>query len=199
MAWVRGEIAKFAGGKTMLLLAGGLLLGTALHAQAGGGKTAPPACGTEIPTGVRVVKVPDADLHNVTVSDFSVSPSKNTQTYDLSMQVKNGTDKWCITSLAVTYVFGDARGQEWTANEYPAVMNFKTQSDSPAPAKAAKPVSLKLPAAPAVGMPPGQDRRRIVFDVYYYIQPRPTGFFDGFHLISAQIDYCMGYAVGEGK
>ena len=183
----------------MFVAAGFLFSAASVSAQSIVAKSAPPACGTEIPTGVRVVKVPDADLHNVTLSDFSVSPSKNTQTYDLSMQVKNGTDKWCITSLAVTYVFGDARGQEWTANEYPAVMNFKTQSDAPAPAKAAKPVSLKLPAAPAVGMPPGQDRRRIVFDVYYYIQPRPSGFFDGFHLISAQIGYCMGYAVSEGK
>jgi hypothetical protein len=183
----------------MSLAAAFLLAPASLRAQAEASKSAPPTCGTQIPTGVRVVRMPDTDQRSVAISDFSISASKSAQTYDLSMQIKNGTNKWCITSLALTYVFGDARGQEWTANEYPAVMNFKAQPDLPPPSKPGKAsASLNAPA-PNVGMPPGKDEKRMVFNVYDYIQPRPTGFFDGFHLISAQIDYCMGYAVSEGK
>ena len=176
-----------------------LLLVPVVHAQAAGAKSNPPACGAEIPTGVRVIKLPDAEQRKVTISDFSVSPSKDPQSYDLSMQVKNGTDTWCITSLAFTYVFGDARGQEWVANEYPSVMNFKEKLDSPQPAKTVKAsLSLNQPA-PKVGMPPGKDQRRTVFNVYGYIEPHPTGYFDGFHLISAEIKYCMGYPLTAAK
>ena len=124
------------------------------------------------------------------------SAAKDPQTYDLSMQIKNGTDNWCITSMSVTYVFGDARGQEWTANEYPAVMQFKAGSKSAQPAKAGKPGAEPVPD---VGMPPGKDQRRTLSDVYNYIQPRPTGYFDGFHLISAEIKYCMGYSMTDHK
>jgi hypothetical protein len=46
--------------------------------------------------------------------------------------------------------------------------------------------------AHSVGMAPGKDEKRVVFDLYNYIQPRPTGFFDGFHLISAEIKYSIG-------
>ena len=38
-----------------------------------------------------------------------------------------------------------------------------------------------------------EEEKRILFDVYFYIQPRPMGLFDGFHLISADIKSCMGY------
>jgi hypothetical protein len=182
------------------LLAGVVLLvAVSVPAQSTGAKAAPPACGTEIPTGLRVIKLPDAEQHKVTISDFSISASKDTQTYDLSMQIKNGTTAWCITSLAFTYVFGDARGQEWTANEYPSVVNFKEKSNSPPSAKTVKAsLSLNQPA-PKVGMPPGKDQRRTVFNVYDYIDPHPAGFFDGFHLISAEIKYCMGYTLTGAK
>ena len=152
-------------------------------------------CTGEIPFGVKVVRLPDAEQKKVLISDFSVSPNKDTMTYDLSMRVKNGS-AWCLTSLAITYVLGDARGQEWTANEYPAVMAFTTQApstgDKAKPEDKAK--SDKVKAVPhPVGMPPGREEKRTVFDLYNYIQPRPTGLFDGFHLISAEIKSCMGY------
>ena len=82
-----------------------------------------------------------------TISDFSVSANKDPHTYDLSMQIKNGTTAWCITSMAFTYVFGDARGQEWTANEYPSVVNFKEKSNSPPSAKTVKASLLPEPAS----------------------------------------------------
>lgn len=168
--------------KAIFVVAGLLFLGTSLFAQSDGAKAAPPTCGAEIPTGVRVIRMPEADQHSVTVSDFSVLASTGAETYDLSMQIKNRTGKWCITSLALTYVFGDARGQEWTANEYPAVMNFKTKAELAPSVKTVKAsVSSKAPAA-NVGMAPGKDQRRVVFDVYNYIQPRPTGFLMGFIL-----------------
>jgi len=185
--------------KAIFVVAGLLFLGASVFAQSDGAKAAPPTCGAEIPTGVRVIRMPETDQHSVTISDFGVSASTSGETYDLSMQIKNGTGKWCITSLALTYVFGDARGQEWTANEYPAVMNFKAKAELAPSVKTVKAsVSSKAPAA-NVGMAPGKDQRRVVFDVYNYIQPRPAGFFDGFHLISAQINYCMGYLVSESK
>src|SRR5579872_396558 len=168
-----------------------LLFVNVTRAQSSGAKPSG-SCAAEIPTGVKVVRVPDMEQKKVTVSDFSISPAKDPETYDLSMQIKNGTDNWCVTSLAVTYVFGDARGQEWTANEYPAVTQFKTGSKSAQAAKTAKPTPEP---APDVGMPPGKDERRILADVYNYIQPRPSGYFDGFHLISAEIKYCMGYTL----
>jgi len=152
-------------------------------------------CTGDIPFGVKVVRLPDAEQKKILISDFSVSPNKDTMTYDLAMRVKNGS-AWCLTSLAITYVLGDARGQEWTANEYPAVMAFTTHA--PSADDKAKPEDKvkadKAKAAPhAVGMPPGHEEKRIVFDLYNYIQPRPTGLFDGFHLISADIKSCMGY------
>ncbi len=176
-----------------------LLLAASLPAQSAGAKAAPPVCGTDIPTGVRVIKLPDPEQHKVTISDFSVSANKDPHTYDLSMQIKNGTTAWCITSMAFTYVFGDARGQEWTANEYPSVVNFKEKSNSPPSAKTVKAsLSLNQPQ-PNVGMPPGKNQRRTVFNVYDYIDPHPEGYFDGFHLISADLKYCMGYALTDSK
>lgn len=179
-----------------------LLCAAPAHAQAK--PPAPPApatapkgvCTGDIPFGVKVVRFPDAEQKKVLISDFSVSPNKDAMTYDLAMRVKNGSTTWCLTSLAITYVLGDARGQEWTANEYPAVMAFTTQApstgDKAKPEDKAK--SDKAKAVPhAVGMPPGREEKRIVFDLYNYIQPRPTGLFDGFHLISAEIKSCMGY------
>jgi hypothetical protein len=153
-------------------------------------------CTGDIPFGVKVVRLPDAEQKKVLIADFSVSPNKDTMTYDLAMRVKNGSATWCLTSLAITYVLGDARGQEWTANEYPAVVAFTTQApsagDKPKPEDKAK--ADKAKAVPhAVGMPPGHEEKRTLFDLYNYIQPRPTGFFDGFHLISAEIKSCMGY------
>jgi hypothetical protein len=166
-----------------------------VRAQSGNAKPTS-GCAAEIPTGVKVVQVPDAQQKKVTLSEFSVSPAKDPETYNLSMQVKNGTDNWCITSLAVTYVFGDARGQEWTANEYPAVMEFKTGSKPAEPAKTGKPVPQPVPD---MGMPPGKEERRTLSDVYNYIQPRPKGHFDGFHLISAEVKNCMGYTLTDHK
>lgn len=142
--------------------------------------------------------MPEDQQHKVALSDFSVLTSKDPDTYNLAMDVKNGTDGWCITSLGVTYVFGDARGQEWTANEYPAVLNFKEHADSPQPVKKGK-MSVPPPPAPNVGMPPGKDEKRVLMNVYDYIEPRPEGFFDGFHLISAEIKYCMGYTLTDKK
>jgi hypothetical protein len=177
-----------------------LMLGLFLFvggARAQSSNSKPPApCAAEIPTGIKVVRVPDTEQKKVTLSDFSVSAAKDPETYDLAMQIKNGTDNWCLTSLAVTYVFGDARGQEWTANEYPAVMQFKAGNKSAQPAKTGKPAPD--PVAD-VGMPPGKDERRTLSDVYNYIQPRPSGYFDGFHLISAEIKYCMGYNLPDHK
>ena len=193
------RITRAVSRKPVFLLAGLLFLAASLSAQSDGAKAAPPTCGTEIPTGVRVIRMPEADQRSVTASDFGVSASTTAETYDLSMQIKNGTGKWCITSMALTYVFGDARGQEWTANEYPAVMNFKTKAELAPSVKTVKAAVSSKPPAANVGMAPGKDQRRVVFDVYNYIQPRPAGYFDGFHLISAQINYCMGYLVGESK
>jgi hypothetical protein len=177
-----------------------LLCATPAHAQAkppaAPTATAKGICTGDIPFGVKVVRLPDAEQKKVLISDFSVSPNKDAMTYDLAMRVKNGSATWCLTSLAITYVLGDARGQEWTANEYPAVMAFTTQApsagDKPKPEDKAK--ADKAKAVPhAVGMPPGHEEKRTLFDLYNYIQPRPTGFFDGFHLISAEIKSCMGY------
>jgi hypothetical protein len=181
--------------RTARLIFGVFLLAGAVRAQSGVAKPTA-ACAAEIPTGVKVVRVPDAEQKEVTLSDFSVSAAKDPETYDLSMHIKNGTDNWCITSLAVTYVFGDARGQEWTANEYPAVMQFKAGSKSAQPPKTGKPAPEPVPD---VGMPPGKDERRTLSDVYSYIQPRPSGYFDGFHLIAAEIKYCVGYTLTEHK
>ena len=156
------------------------------------------SCASEIPVGVKVVRLPEAEQHRVTVSEFSLSASKDAATYDLSMRVKNGTDSWCITSLALTYLLGDARGQEWLANEYPAVMEFKTQI-SPVIGKRGKTASGVNSAPHSVGLAPGTDEKRVVFDLYDYIQTRPTGYFDGFHLISAEIKYCMGYMLTKSQ
>lgn len=178
-----------------ILAVGLVLCPVSANAQAADSKALPTTCTAEIPTGVKVVRVPDAEQHKVTISDFSVTASKDAQTYDLAMQVKNGTDNWCITSLGVTYVLGDARGQEWTANEYPAVVEFKAPPEPPKH----KSKAAANPPAHSIGMAPGDDEKRLLSDLYSYIQPRPTGYFDGFHLISAEIKYCMGYALGKGK
>jgi hypothetical protein len=174
------------------------LCGASAHAQAKPAAAGAPkaSCTGEIPFGVKVARLPDAEQKKVGISDFSVSAREDAMTYDLAMRVKNGSATWCVTSLAIAYVFGDARGQEWTANEYPAVLQFTTHlptpDDRPKDDKA-KDAKAK-PAPPhAVGMPPGHEEKRILFDVYFYIQPRPMGLFDGFHLISADIKSCMGY------
>ena len=148
--------------------------------------------------GVKVIRLPEGEQHRVTVSEFSLSASKDAATYDLSMRIKNGTDSWCITSLALTYLLGDARGQEWLANEYPAVMEFKTQIP-PVVGKRGKTASGVNSAPHSVGLAPGTDEKRVVFDLYDYIQTRPTGYFDGFHLISAEIKYCMGYMLTKSQ
>jgi hypothetical protein len=182
-----------------ILAAGLVLCPISANARAADSKPLPTTCTDQIPTGVKVTRVPEAEQHKVTISDFNVTPSKDPQTYDLAMQVKNGTDNWCITSLGVTYVLGDARGQEWTANEYPAVVEFKAPPETPKPGSAHKAkTGANLPAH-SIGMAPGDDEKRLLSDLYSYIQPRPTGYFDGFHLISAEIKYCMGYMLGTGK
>ena len=99
------------------------------HAQSGGAKPTG-SCAAEIPTGVKVIRFPTRNKKKSPCRISVCRPAKDPETYDLSMQIKNATDNWCITSLAVTYIFGDARGQEWTANEYPAVTQFKTASKS---------------------------------------------------------------------
>jgi hypothetical protein len=173
-----------------------LLCAASAHAQAK--SAAPASCTGEIPFGVKVARLPDAEQKKVTLSEFSVSVSagKNPETYDLAMRVKNGSETWCVTSLALTYVLGDARGQEWVANEYPAVMEFTTHlasADDKAKDDKTKDAKAKPPIPHGVGMAPGKDEKRVVFDLYNYIQPRPTGLFDGFHLVSADVKYCMGY------
>lgn len=157
-------------------------------------------CGKEIPVGVRVVRIPEADQHKLTISDFSISTDHDASTYNLTMQVKNGTDNWCVTSFAIKYLFGDARGQEWTANEYPTVLQFKSGPDSvPRPTKAQKAASSADPIPRNVGIVPGGDEKRTVFNVYNYIESHPSGLFDGFHLITAEIRYSMGYSLTKAK
>ena len=117
-------------GKALFVLGAFLLCTISEHAQGGKPNAGPTACTDEIPVGVRVIRLPDAEQHKVTISDFSVSASKDAPTYNLAMRIKNGSS-WCITSFALTYFLGDARGQQWVANEYPATMEFETQLDSP--------------------------------------------------------------------
>ena len=199
MSFLLGRAAKLIWCNATFLLAVLLLCVASSHAQATDAKaTAPSACANEIPTGVKVVRLPDADQRKVTISEFSISTNKDASTYDLAMHVKNGTDNWCITSFAFVYSLGDARGQEWTANEYPAVLNFKTQADA-VPVSTHKSKSAIVPVPHNVGIAPGKDEKRMVFNLYNYIQPRPSGFFDGFHLISAEIKFCMGYMLTQPK
>jgi hypothetical protein len=180
--------------KTILAVVAFLLCAVSARAQANDPSKI--ACPSEIPVGVKVVKLPDAELHKVAVSDFALSTSKDSATYNLAMRIKNGTADWCITSLAFVYSFEDARGQEWTAHEYPAVQRF-TMKPVPDPAKPKKAAS----EAPkhSVGLSPGQDENRVVFDVYDYIQPRPLEIFDGFHLTSGEIKSCLGYVLTKSK
>lgn len=182
------------------LLLSALLLSTApLRAQGGDANAAPTSCRNEIPVGVKIIRLPEAEQRKVTVSDFSLSPSTDAATYDLAMRIKNGTENWCVTSLALTYLLGDARGQEWRANEYPAVMEFKAPPDSSPSLKGRKPTPGIHSVAHSVGLVPGQDEKRVVFDLYNYIQLRPSGYFDGFHLISADMKYCMGYILTKSQ
>lgn len=181
---------------TLALLPAILLCALASYGQ--GKDAASGGCVSEIPVGVKVIKLPDAEQHRVTISEFSMSTNKDAATYDLSMRVKNGTDTWCITSLGLTYLLGDARGQEWLANEYPAVLEFRTQPALP-PGHAKGKAVLVSSTPHSVSLAPGGDEKRVVFDLYDYIQPRPSGFFDGFHLISAEIKYCMGYALTKSQ
>jgi hypothetical protein len=185
--------AKIILRNTMLLLSALLFCIASAHAQGKDASALPTSCGNEIPVGVKIVRLPDAEQHKVAISELSVSAGKDAPTYDLAMRIKNGTDNWCITSFGLTYLLGDARGQEWLANEYPAVVEFKTQPAKPAVVKAGKTSPAAASAAHSIGMAPGGDEKRVVFDLYDYIQVRPTGYFDGFHLISAEIKYCMGY------
>jgi hypothetical protein len=181
----------------MLLLAALLLCTASLRAQGGGGTLGPTSCRNEIPVGVKIIRLPEAEQRKVTISDFSVSASTEAATYDLAMRIKNGTDNWCITSLALTYLLGDARGQEWHANEYPTVMEFKAPPDSAASLKGRKSTPVVKSVPHSVGLIPGQDEKRVVSDLYNYIQLRPGGYFDGFHLISAEMKYCMGYILSK--
>lgn len=185
--------AKITLRNILVLLPALLLCSVSSHAQGRAATAGPASCANEIPVGVKVIRLPDAEQHKVTLSDFSVSASKDTATYDLAMRIKNGTDNWCITSFGFTYLLGDARGQQWLANDYPAVMGFKTQLDSPVRAKEGKTAPAAHSVPHSVGMAPGRDEKRVVFDLYDYIDTHPTGYFDGFHLISADIKYCMGY------
>src|SRR5208282_4622329 len=130
--------ARIILGNTLALLPALLLCTVSSHAQGKDANARPASCASEIPVGVKVIRLPEAEQHKVTISDFSVLASKDAATYDLAMRIKNGTDNWCITSFAFTYLLGDARGQEWLANEYPAVMEFRTQLDSLAFVKESK-------------------------------------------------------------
>ena len=179
-----------------IVLLSALLLGAVCsHAQGREATPSPTNCSSEIPVGVKVIKLPKAEQDKVAISEFSVSPRADAATYDLTMRIKNGTDNWCITSFGFAYVLGDARGQQWVANEYPAVVQFRTQPDSTATAKAGKTSSAAKAGPHPIGIPPGQEEKRTVFDLYNYIQPRPPSAFDGFHLIAADLKYCLGYAL----
>jgi hypothetical protein len=182
--------------KNVALLALTLLF-CASAAGAQGTATGNLTCPNEIPTGVKIVRLPATDQAKITVSDFSLATTKDDAGYDLTMRIKNNTENWCVTSLALAYSFGDARGQEWVANEYPAVKRFTTKPHSPLPVKGEKFVSSSSPHS--VGLNPRQDETRVLFDIYDYIQPRPTGTFDGFHVISGEIKFCMGYLLDKPK
>jgi hypothetical protein len=199
MCFPSRPVAKLTGPRALVALAAVLVCVACCQAQAIDAKIGSGSCASPIPTGVKVVKVPDEDQHKVTLSGFSVSTNKDAGSYDLQMQIKNGTDKWCITSFGLTYVLGDARGQEWTASEYPAVMTFKVPSIPARPVSGRKPLPTIDPSPHNLGMAPGEDATRIVVDIYNYIQPHPSGYFDGFHLISAEMKYCMGYILNEAK
>ena len=173
------------------------ILFCAFSSFAQGKDTGGGSCVAEIPVGVTVIRLPDAEQHKVTISEFSLVANKDAATYDLSMRIKNGTDSWCITSLGLTYVLGDARGQQWLANEYPAVVEFRTEPSSGI--VKAKAGARANSVSHSVSLAPGGDERRVVFDLYDYIQPRPSGYFDGFHLISAEIKYCMGYVPAKSQ
>jgi hypothetical protein len=192
-----GRSYKITLQKTILLLSALLFSAARGHAQGREPNAEPISCTNEITVGVRVIRLPEAEQHKVTISEFSITASKNTATYDLAMHIKNGTDNWCITSFSFSYFLGDARGQEWVANEYPAVVEFKTRLDPPAPVKVRKSTPVVSPHS--IGLGPGQDEKRVVFDIYNYILTHPNGYFDGFHLISAEIKYCMGYVVAKGQ
>jgi len=182
--------------RALLALPALVLCAASAYAQAKPAGVAKPSCTGEIPFGVKVARLPDAEQKKVALSEFSISARQDPMTYDLAMRIKNGSAAWCVTSLAITYVLGDARGQEWVANEYPAVMEFTTHlASADDKVKDDKAKDAKAKAAPphGVGMPPGKEEKRIVFDLYNYIQPRPMGLFDGFHLISAEIKSCTGY------
>jgi len=183
-----------------LFLALALFLGVSCAFAQEHNATGSTTCGKEIPTGVKVVRIPEADQRKLAISDFNISTDHDASTYDLTMQLKNGTDNWCVTSFALTYLFGDARGQEWTANEYPTVLQFKSEPDSkPRPANARKPVSSANLIPHDMGMAPGGNEKRTVFNVYNYIESHPSGLFDGFHLITAEIKYSMGYSLTKAK
>lgn len=193
LPWARAATTTLR--NSIFLLSALLLCAASGHAQEKGASAGPTSCSNEIPVGVKVIRLPEAEQHKVAISEFSVSARKDAATYDLAMRIKNGTDNWCITSFGLTYVLGDARGQEWVASEYPSVVEFKTQLDSTASAKGGKSAPAANSVPHSIGMPPGRDEKRVVFDLYNYIQPRPSTSFDGFHLISAEIRYCLGYAL----
>ena len=173
--------------KTLLSVMAVLVCAVSVQAQVT--DTSKLVCPDEIPAGIRVIRLPDAEQQKVVVSDFSVAVNKDTS-YDLTMNIMNGSDSWCVTSLGIAYLFEDARGQEWVANEYPAVKRFTMKADAPVPPKGQK-SAAPSPAPHSVGLMPGQDETRVLFDVYFYIQPRPVEHFDGFHIVSAEIKSCL--------
>jgi hypothetical protein len=169
----------------------------ATSAQAQGAAKSKLACPSEIPAGVKIIRLPATDHSKVTVSDFKLAMTKDSAGYDLTMRIKNGTDNWCITSFGFTFSLGDARGQEWVANEYPAVKRFTMKLDLPEPVNGQK--SAPSSATHGVGLNPGQDETRVLFNIYDYIQPRPSGTFDGFHIISGEVKFCLGYILDTPK
>ncbi len=165
-------------------------------AASGSAQGTKPVCPSEIPAGTKIVRLPVSEQPKITVSDFNLSLTKDGASYDLTMRIKNGTDNWCLTSFAPPHSFGDARGQEWIANEYPVAKRFTTKPDPPSsPGQK----SALRSSNHSVGLNPSQDEIRTLFDVYDYIQPRPLATFDGFHIISGEVRLSFGYTLDKSK
>src|ERR1700676_4763653 len=75
------RLARITLQNTMLALSAFLLCVASSHAQKNDANAVPISCANEIPVGVKVIRLPEADQHKVVISDFGVSASKDAPTY----------------------------------------------------------------------------------------------------------------------